>query len=827
MHGEAMTTTNKGLDPVCGMTVAPERAAAHLSFGGQEFYFCSKGCAVKFEKDPEQYLKAPGSSPMASHREWGGLIQLAATPSRPSAAGAKFVCPMDPEVKSDKPGACPECGMALEPETLAAPATRVEYTCPMHPEIVRSGPGSCPICGMALEPRTVTTEERNPELEDMSRRFWWSLVFTAPLIALAMGEMLFRERLQELPMTPWLGWVQLALATPAVLWGGWPLLERGVRSVITRHLNMFTLIAMGVSTAYIYSVVAVLFPGIFPPSFRGMSGKPDLYFEVAAAITVLVLLGQVLELKARAQTSSAIRSLLDLNPKTARIVRLDGGEQDVPLEQIRVGDRLRVRPGEKIPVDGEVIEGGSAVDESMLTGESQPVQKSLGSKVIGATVNTTGTMVIRATRVGSETVLARIVQMVGQAQRSRAPIQRLADVASGYFVPAVLGAAVVTFVAWAMVGPEPRLAHALVSAVAVLIIACPCALGLATPMAIMVGIGRGATAGVLIRNAEALETFAKINTLAVDKTGTLTEGKPRVVGVEPAAAVTEDELLRVLASVELGSEHPLAAAILQAAKARNIALDRSSGFESHTGRGVSATVAVQRVLFGNETLMQQFGVDVSSVRDRAAELRASAETVVFAAKDGKYAGLVRIADPIKQSTPEALAALRRQGIEVIMLTGDSHATAQSVARQLGIERFEAEVLPEKKLEIVKTLQADGNLVAMAGDGVNDAPALAQANVGIAMGTGTDVAIESAPVTLVKGDLRGILRAHNLSSATMRNIRQNLFFAFIYNLLGVPVAAGVLYPFFGVLLSPMLAAAAMSFSSVSVIANSLRLRRASI
>ena len=806
------------------MTVVPERAAAHVMHASKDFYFCSKGCGAKFERDPEHYLKAPGSSPMGPP---AGLVQLGVDPTRPAPAGTKYVCPMDPEISADRPGACPKCGMALEPETITAPASRTEYTCPMHPEVVRPGPGSCPICGMALEPRSVAAEQRNPELDDMGRRFWWSVLFTAPLIALAMGEMLFRGQMHGLLTSPWLAWAQLALATPVVLWGGWPLLERGGRSLVTRNLNMFTLIAIGVGTAYLYSLIAVLVPGIFPPSFRGMNGRPDLYFEVAAAITVLVLMGQVLELKARAKTSSAIRALLDLIPKTARIVRPDGREEDLPLEQIRVGDSVRVRPGERVPVDGDVLDGSSAVDESMLTGESLPVEKTVGSRVIGATVNTTGTLVMRATSVGSETVLARIVQMVGQAQRSRAPIQRLADVASGYFVPAVLAAAVITSAVWAMAGPEPRFAHALVSAVAVLIIACPCALGLATPMAIMVGMGRGAHAGVLIKNAVALETLAKIDTLAVDKTGTLTEGKPRVVGSEPASGVTEEELLRIVASVEQGSEHPVAAAILWSAKMRNVALDRSSNFESHGGKGASADVAGHKVAVGNERLMEQFGVDVSAARGRAEELRVDGETVVFAALDSQYVGLMRITDPVKPSTPEALTQLRRQGIEVIMLTGDSKGTAAAVARRLGIERFEAEVLPEQKLEIIKRLQANKRLVAMAGDGINDAPALAQANVGIAMGSGTDVAIESADVTLVKGDLRGIVRARNLSAATMRNIRQNLFFAFVYNALGVPVAAGVLYPFFGVLLSPMLAAAAMSFSSVSVIANSLRLRRTPI
>jgi P-type Cu+ transporter len=816
-----MTTTEKVLDPVCGMTVSPERAAAHLQHAGKEYYFCSKGCAAKFQQDPGRYLAAPGSSPMGA----SGLVSLGAPGPKPP-AGTTYICPMDPEVRSTKPGPCPICGMALEPETIASVTTKVEYTCPMHPEIVRPGPGSCPICGMALEPRTVTAEEKNPELDDMSRRFWIGVVLSAPLIALAMGEMLFRGVFHNLSTSAWLPWAQLVLASPVVLWAGWPLLERGVRSIITRHLNMFTLIAIGVSTAYLFSLVAVLAPGLFPPSFREMNGRPGLYFEVAASITVLVLLGQVLELKARAQTSSAIRALLDLNPKTARILAPDGSERDVPLEHVKVGDKLRVRPGEKIPVDGEVLEGASAVDESMLTGESQPLEKAVGSKVIGATLNTSGTLVLRATRVGSETVLARIVQMVSQAQRSRAPIQRLADVASGYFVPAVLAAAVVTFVVWAIAGPEPRFAHALVAAVAVLIIACPCALGLATPMAIMVGTGRGAATGVLIKNAEALETMAKVNTLCLDKTGTLTEGKPRVVAIE-AAGISESDLLQLLASVEQGSEHPLAHAVLVAAKDRKIAPEAVSGFQSHGGKGVTATVGGVRVAFGNELLMQQAGVDISAIKAHAAELRAQGETVVFAARNGKYAGLVRIADQIKDSAREALKEIRQHGIEVMMLTGDNQATAQTIARQLGIDRFEAEVLPQDKLEIVKKLQSKGRLVAMAGDGINDAPALAQANVGIAMGSGTDIAMESADVTLVKGDLRGILRARNLSVAAMRNIRQNLFFAFVYNALGVPIAAGVLYPVFGILLSPMLAAAAMSFSSVSVIANSLRLRRVSI
>src|SRR4051812_46496058 len=609
--------TDKVLDPVCGMTVVPERAAAHVLQDGKDFYFCSKGCAAKFQQDPAKYLAAPGSSPMQP----SGLVSLGASLGAPTAKppqpATNYICPMDPEVRADKPGPCPVCGMALESETITPAASKTEYTCPMHPEIVRPGPGSCPICGMALEPRTVTAEEENPELEDMSRRFWIAVVLSAPLIALAMGEMLFRGRIETLLMSAWLPWVQLALATPVVLWAGWPLLERGARSIVTRHLNMFTLIAIGVSTAFLYSVVAVLAPGIFPASFREMNGRPGLYFEVAAAITVLVLLGQVLELKARAQTSSAIRALLDLNPKTARIITADGSEHDVPLEHVKVGDKLRVRPGEKIPVDGEVLDGSSAVDESMLTGESQPVEKTAGTKVIGATLNASGTLVLRATRIGSETVLARIVQMVSQAQRSRAPIQRLADVASGYFVPAVLAAAVVTFVVWALVGPESRLPHALVAAVAVLIIACPCALGLATPMAIMVGAGRGAATGVLIKNAEVLETMAKVNTLCIDKTGTLTEGRPRVVAVE-AAGIGELDLLRLLASAEQGSEHPLASAIVAAAKQRQLTLESATAFQSHGGKGVTANVAGARIAFGNELLMREGGIDLSNVKARAA-----------------------------------------------------------------------------------------------------------------------------------------------------------------------------------------------------------------
>jgi Cu+-exporting ATPase len=707
--------------------------------------------------------------------------------------------------------------MALEPEMPLAPQVRTEYTCPMHPEIVRAEPGACPICGMALEPRTVTPEpERDPELASMTRRFWTSLVLTAPLLAISMGAMFFERWLP--PSTSI--WLQFALATPVVVWGAWPFFVRGWNSLRTRHLNMFTLIGLGIFVAFAYSVVATLAPGIFPPSFRGHGGKPDVYYEAAASITVLVLLGQVLELRARSRTGAAIRALLDLAPKMARRLEADGTEHDIPLDQVHPGDRLRVRPGEKIPVDGVVLEGASAVDEAMVTGESLPVEKTAGSRLIGATVNGTGSMIMRAERVGSDTLLAQIVKMVSEAQRSRAPIQRLADKVSGYFVPAVMSVAVVTFLAWGLIGPEPRMAHALVNAVAVLIIACPCALGLATPMAIMVGTGRGARAGVLVRNAEALETMEKVNTLVVDKTGTLTEGKPRLLSVVALSGVSENELLRLVASLERASEHPLAAAVTAGGIERGIKIVEASDFRSLTGHGVVGRVEGREVAVGNEQLFEDLGIPAPS---GAEELRREGQTVMLVAIDGKPAGLVGVADPIKPSSVEAIRELRAQGIRIVMLTGDSRTTAEAVARQLGIDEFEAEVLPDKKVEVVKRLQAEGRIVAMAGDGINDAPALAQAHVGIAMGTGTDIAMESGGITLLKGDLRGVVPARQLSQAVMRNIRQNLFFAFIYNSLGVPLAAGVLYPFFGLLLSPIIAAGAMSFSSVSVITNSLRLR----
>jgi P-type Cu+ transporter len=710
--------------------------------------------------------------------------------------------------------------MSLDREGPVA-SSRVEYTCPMHPEIVRSGPGACPICGMALEPRNVSAgETENTELRDMSRRFWVSVILTVPLLGIAMTGML--PGIHLVPGS-WLPWIELLLATPVVLWAGWPFFERGWASIVNRSTNMFTLIAIGTGVAYLYSVIAALFPGIFPASFLEMDGLPAVYFEAAAAITTLVLLGQVLELRARSHTGAAIRALLDLTPKTARVLR-DGQEKDVPLELVMRGDRLRVRPGEKIPVDGVVLEGNSAVDESMITGESMPVVKTTGSRVIGATVNGTGAFVMRADRVGSETLLAQIVQMVSLAQRSRAPIQRLADRVAAYFVPAVILVAVSTFLIWGMFGPQPRLAHALVNAVAVLIIACPCALGLATPMAIMVGTGRGAHAGVLIKNAEALEILEKVDTLVVDKTGTLTEGKPKVVGVVTEQGTKESELLRLVASLEQSSEHPLGTAIVRAAQEKQIVLGDVRDFRYVAGKGVAGKVDGKLIVAGNEPLLQQVGVSLGNLPEKIKTKGLGQSTLIFVSIDGHAAGCITIADPIKASTPAAIRELKAQGLRIVMLTGDSRTTAETIAKILGIDEFEAQVLPDKKLEVVRRLQNQGRTVAMAGDGINDAPALALANVGIAMGTGTDVAMQSAGVTLIKGDLTGIVRARKLSQATMSNIRQNLFFAFFYNLVGVPIAAGVLYPFFGVLLSPILAAAAMSFSSVSVITNSLRLRR---
>ncbi len=705
----------------------------------------------------------------------------------------------------------------------------VEYTCPMHPEIVRDEPGSCPICGMALEPRVAAAgEEENRELTDMTRRFWVSLALTTPVFLIAMaGESVHGAGGAHGVSTRILVLVQFALATPVVLWGGWPFFVRAWQSLVNRSLNMFTLIGLGVFVAFAYSLVAVLLPGIFPASLRGEGGNVAVYFEAAAVIVTLVLLGQVLELRARSRTGAAIKTLLGLTPKTARRVNADGTENDVALETVEVGDSLRVRPGEKVPVDGIVLEGATTVDESMITGEPLPVTKEPGDPVIGATVNRTGSVVIRTEKVGADTVLSRIVQMVAEAQRSRAPIQKLADVVAGYFVPAVVTIAVLTFTVWALWGPDPKMAHALINAVAVLIIACPCALGLATPVSIMVATGKGATLGVLFKNAEAIEVMRKVDTLVVDKTGTLTEGRPKLQDVQVTGGIDQDELLRLAASVERASEHPLAEAIVEGAVERGIEFEKATDFESVTGKGAVGRVGSRVVAIGNRALFEQLGIDPTSLVEPAEALRAEGRTAMFVAVDGAAAGLVSVADPVKVSTPEAIEALHNEGLRVVMLTGDSRTTADAVARRLGIDEVIAEVLPDQKAEVIAKLQAEGAIVAMAGDGINDAPALARAQVGIAMGTGTDVAMESAGVTLVKGDLRGIVRARRLSRATMANIKQNLFFAFVYNSIGVPVAAGVLYPFFGLLLSPMIAAAAMSLSSVSVIGNALRLRRVEI
>ncbi|MBF8301989.1 MAG: actP [Candidatus Dadabacteria bacterium] len=807
-----IASTQMVKDPVCGMDVDPESAAGSYEYQGETYFFCNQFCLEKFKAEPAKYLT---HAPAITHEE---------SEPRLGAKDNVYICPMDPEVRQQGPGSCPKCGMVLEPISPVMPTTRIKYTCPMHLEIVRDVPGFCPICGMALEPRTVSGEETNEELVDMPRRFKIGLVLTIPLVFLAMSDLIPGQPVQQVISTHILKYIQLAFATPVVLWGGWPFFKRGWVSIVNRSLNMFTLIAIGTGVAFWYSIVATFFPNIFPASFRSHGNEVGIYFEVSSVIVVLVLLGQVLELRARSQTTSAIKALLGLAPKTARVIRDDGTEEEILLDNIKPGDRLRVRPGEKVPVDGIVIEGESFVDESMISGEPIPVEKRKGDKVVGGTVNSTGGFVMQAERVGSETLLAQIVRMVSEAQRSRAPIQRLADIVSSYFVPAVILIAVVTFIVWSLVGPEPRLAHAIVNAVAVLIIACPCALGLATPMSIMVGTGRGAIAGVLIKNAEALEVMEKVDTLVVDKTGTLTEGKPRLSSVVPLPEWNESELLRLAASIERSSEHPLAAAIVAGAQGKNLKLSEAEEFESITGEGVVGKVDGRLVALGNSRLLEQLNIEVGGMLERAEALRKEGETVMFIAVDGKPAGLMGVSDPIKESTPEALRMLHDDGIRILMLTGDNRITAEAVARKLGIDEVQADVLPEQKGEIVKRLQAEGRMVAMAGDGINDAPALAQAQVGIAMGTGTDVAIESAGVTLVKGDLRGIARARRLSRATMRNIRQNLFFAFIYNALGVPIAAGILYPAFGLLLSPIIASAAMSFSSVSVIGNALRLRK---
>jgi Cu+-exporting ATPase len=796
-------------DPVCGMKVDPSKPRASLNHEGATVYFCSQGCAAKFHASPEKYLQAkPDAAPLKP-------------PAKTEPQG-EYTCPMHPEIKQPGPGSCPKCGMALEPATVTAPAKRTEYTCPMHPQIVRDAPGSCPICGMALELREVTAEESNPELADMTRRLWISVTLAVPMLALMVSAFLPAMPMQHLFSARVWAWIEFALATPVVLWCGLPFFVRGWQSVVHRSLNMFTLIALGTGAAYLYSVFATVVPQVFPASFRGVGGQIDVYFEPAAVIVALVLLGQVMELRARSQTSSAIRALLGLAPKTAKTLDDKGGEADVPLDQVVVGDRLRVRPGEKVPVDGTVLEGHSSVDESMISGEPIPVEKDKDAKVTAGTVNGTGGFVMRAERVGADTLLSQIVKMVSEAQRSRAPIQRLADRVSSYFVPAVIIAAIITFAVWFLAGPQPRFAHALVNAVAVLIVACPCALGLATPMAIMVGTGRGARAGILIRNAEALEIFGKVDTLIIDKTGTLTEGKPTLSSVIPQPGIEESGLLQLVASLERSSEHPLAAAIVKGAEAKKLTLVDVVGFSSTTGKGVKGTVSGKQVAVGNAELFRDLSVDPAPLLDRAEALRKDGQTVMLVAVDGKAAGLVGVSDPIKESTPDAVRELRAAGLKIIMVTGDNKTTAKAVADKLGIE-FYADVLPQKKAEVVKERQQKGSVVAMAGDGVNDAPALAQADIGIAMGTGTDVAMEAGGITLLKGDLRGILRARHLSKSTMLNIRENLFFAFVYNAVGVPLAAGVLFPSFGLLLNPMIAAAAMSFSSVSVIANALRLR----
>jgi Cu+-exporting ATPase len=809
-------------DPVCGMEIREGREY-RFSFVGTEYRFCSQHCKDKFAANPADYAE---EKPQMEHQHDAHCERCesghAAKQTAPL-AGAEYTCPMHPEIRQDHPGSCPKCGMALESVGQSVAATRTEYTCPMHPEIVQDQPGACPKCGMALEPRSMEVEEENEELNDMNRRFWMSAVLALPVFILAMVADLAPGWLPEGLSMRAVQWIEFSLATPVVLWGGWPFFVRGWQSVVSWNLNMFTLIGLGVGVAWVYSVVALLFPQIFPPNMLHEGGTVPVYFEAAAVITALVLLGQVLELRARSRTNAAIKLLLGLAPNTARIVRSDSSEEDIPLEQVIPGDILRVRPGEKVPVDGLVTEGRSLVDESMVTGEPIPVTKEPDEPLIGATVNGTGSLLMRAEKVGSDTLLAQIVRMVSEAQRSRAPIQKLADIVAGWFVPAVVLVAVLTLIVWGFFGPEPRLAHAVINAVAVLIIACPCALGLATPMSIMVGTGKGATLGVLIKNAEALEIMEKVDTLVVDKTGTLTEGKPRLVSVQATPGFNGDEMLRLAASLERASEHPLAEAIVRGAEEKGVERAPVDHFESITGQGVTGKVDGRTVALGNLKLLQGLSVDAGELPTQAEAGRIEGQTVMFVAIDGKPAGLIGVADPIKDSTAEAIRDLHGEGVQVVMLTGDNRTTAEAVAGKLGIDRVEAEVLPEQKAQIVKKLQAEGQTVAMAGDGINDAPALAQSHVGIAMGTGTDVAMESAGVTLVKGDLRGIVRARRLSRATMRNIRQNLFFAFIYNSLGVPVAAGVLYPFFGLLLSPIIAAAAMSFSSVSVIGNALRLR----
>jgi len=807
---EDIDRQGKVTDPVCGMSTDSAESFITCDSGGKTFYFCSERCLEKFKSDPDRYVSTHSG--------------ISDSPSPETSTSTIYTCPMHPEVRREGPGDCPKCGMALEPDTPGFQEEKLEYTCPMHPEVVQDQPGDCPKCGMALEPKTVQPgEEENREYIYMRNRFWVSAALALPLLLIAMRDFFGLGALERAFGATFLHWAEFVLATPVVLWGGWTFYVRAWKSVVSWNLNMFTLIGLGTAVAYVYSVVALIFPWIFPASFRREGGTVGVYFEAAAVIVTLVLLGQMLEQRARSRTGAAIKALLGLAPKTARRIDEDGNEEDVPLDQIQVDDRLRVRPGEKVPVDGRVLEGSSNVDESMITGEPIPVEKREGDTVIGATVNTTGSLVIRAEKVGSETVLSQIVQMVAEAQRSRAPIQKLADVVAAYFVPAVIAIAAIAFVTWSLIGPDPSMAYALIAAVSVLIIACPCALGLATPMSIMVATGKGATFGVLFKNAEAIETMRMVDTLVVDKTGTLTEGRPKLTDVNTAEGWNEKDLLSFAAGLERSSEHPLAAAIVSGAGDRNVEFEKAEDFESHTGKGVSGSVGGKVVLLGNRRLLEDFEVSTEALDTEAEKLRGEGKTAMFVAVDGKPAGIVSVSDPIKESTPEAMERLHAEGIRIVMLTGDSSATAAAVAEKLGINEYVAEVMPEDKAEAVKRYQQQGKVVAMAGDGINDAPALAQAQVGVAMGTGTDVAMESARVTLVKGDLRGIVRAVLLSKATMRNIKQNLFFAFFYNALGVPVAAGVLYPLFGLLLSPMIAAAAMSFSSVSVVGNALRLR----
>lgn len=815
-----MGTPHTVLDPVCGMKVEPAKAAGQSEYDGSTQYFCSLGCKAKFDADPLRYLqeeKTVAKPSCCSHHQHDEVVK--------ASAAAKYFCPMCPGVESDKPGDCPKCGMALERNPAWQAPGKTVYTCPMHPEIEEDQPGDCPKCGMALEAKTVSVDEGEDdgEMRSMTRRLWIGGLLTLPVFVLAMAHMVPSLSHREWVIGEFSRWTQFVLSTPVVLWAGWPFFQRGWRSLVNRHLNMFTLIAMGVGAAYLFSAVAMLFPEVFPESFA-RHGKVDIYFEAAAVIIVLVLLGQVLELRARQRTGSAIRALLGLAPRTARVLRGDGEEQEVPLDAVKVGDRLRVRPGDKMPVDGHVVEGRSHVDESMITGEPIPAEKGIGDEVTGGTVNGTGSLIIEAARVGSDTLLSQIVEMVAQAQRSRAPIQGLADKVASFFVPAVMVVAVLAFIAWSIFGPEPRLAFAIANAVAVLIIACPCALGLATPMSIMVGVGRGAQAGVLIRDAESIEVMEKVTTLVVDKTGTLTEGRPKLTQVIVAEGVKEEELLLATASVEQNSEHPLAEAIVQGAKDRGLKLQTVSDFASITGGGVVGKLEGREILIGKMKFLQERGVSgLEALEPQAAALQAEGQGAMFAAIEGRAAGVLVVSDPIKASTPEAIKQLHQHGLKIIMLTGDNERTAQAVASKLELDQVEAGVEPQDKHRRIEQLRGQGEIVAMAGDGINDAPALAAAHVGIAMGTGTDVAMESAGITLLKGDLRGIAKAVTLSAATMSNIRQNLFFAFVYNALGVPLAAGLLYPFFGWLLSPMIAGAAMSLSSVSVIVNALRLR----